>query len=226
MILSLFLASIFYCNVHEYKYLLNPNYILTLANENMGSEIDFETFIQKKLTKNQSIENDSLYKIKQDFVKRAIDSQSIYVRSRELTAITQTLMIEPNPVTQDYLIKFTNYGRSTVSEVLSKLVKLDTVEIVKKTKDRKKYYKMKYSLLDYIAIRSKASIKAIEKIILMMNESFNKRILSLNIEAKLKKKYSEFFLLNSKSFKRFSEIIDKYFTIIFDYLISIYSSYS
>ena len=202
-------------------YLSDPNYMLTLANEHMKSEIDFEDFIRETLKKSRTNENDSLYKIKQDFVKYAMESQSVYVRSRELSAISHALMIEPIPVTQDYLIEFTNYGRSTVSEVLTKLVKLDTVEIVKKTKDRKKYYKLKYSLYDYITIRSKASTKTIDKIILMLQENFNKRILTLNVDTKTKKKYSEFFLLNIKSFKIFSEIIDKYFTVIYDKL-SIY----
>lgn len=196
----------------------NSNYKLTITNEFLISEINIEDLVQKASKKMNPIKNDSLRKIKRDFVEYAKDSQTVYGRSRELTAISHVLIIEPNPITQDYLIEFTNYGRSTVSEALSKLVKLGSVEIVKKPKDRKKYYKVKYSLLDYVINRSKASLIAIEMIILMLNENFIRRILSLNINDKIKKKYCDFFTLNIKSFKILSEIIELYFTAIYDKL--------
>jgi DNA-binding transcriptional regulator GbsR (MarR family) len=200
------------------EYQTNPKYILKLANDVKESEINIEAIIRKETAKSPSIENDSLYRIKQDFVKYAIESQTIYARNRELTAISHALILEPNPITQDFLMELTGYGRSTISEALTQLAKLDTVEIIKKPKDRKKYYRLKYSLYDYMKIRSTASTKVIEKIVFTLKESFNKRILSLNINSKVKKKYSDFFLLNIKSYKIISEIIDKYFTVIYDKL--------
>lgn len=200
------------------KFQENPNFKLTLTNELKGSNLDIENLVKETTKDMQPVEADTLIKIKHDFVKYSMETQTAYGRSRELTSISHALVIEPNSVTQDYLIEFTKYGRSTVSEALTKLVKLDSVEIVKKSKDRKKYYKTKYSLIDYVIIRTKASIRTIEGIIMILNENFIRRAHSLSVDVKIKNKYIDFFNINIKSYKRFSNIIEIYFTTIFDKL--------
>jgi DNA-binding transcriptional regulator GbsR (MarR family) len=198
------------------NYQKNPDYKLSLTKEFNEMKIDLAEFIQSESMKSYSTE--TLRTIKKDYINYAMNSQIPYGRSRELSMIGLIILFEPCAVTQDYLIGFTNYGRSTVSEALARLVRYNFVEIVKKPDDRKKYYKTKYTILDYAINRFKESVRIIDNILFMMKNNFLTRIQSLKVDEKRKKKYYDFFILNIKSYGIISEIINKYFTAIYNKL--------
>jgi DNA-binding transcriptional regulator GbsR (MarR family) len=198
------------------NYQKNPNYKLTLSKEFHNMKTDLTELIQSETKKSYPSEN--LRNIKKDFINYAMNTQIPYGRSRELSMIGLIVLFEPHAVTQDYLIDFTNYGRSTVSEALSRLVRYNFVEIVKKPDDRKKYYKTKYTILDYAINRFKESVKIIDGILFTLKNNFLKRIQSLKVDEEVKKKYHEFFNLNIKSYGIISKIINIYFTAVYDKL--------
>ncbi|MHA2297980.1 MAG: hypothetical protein ACXADA_18260 [Candidatus Hodarchaeales archaeon] len=52
------------------------------------------------------------------------------------------LLLEQRPLTQEEIEKATNFQRSIISDTLKLLLKMKMIEIIKKTGDRKKYYKV------------------------------------------------------------------------------------
>ncbi|NHJ46963.1 MAG: winged helix-turn-helix transcriptional regulator [Asgard group archaeon] len=198
------------------NYQQDSNFKVTLSKEFDNMIVDLDNLV--KSVPEISLQNETLNEIKKDFLGYALVTQIPYGRSRELSMIGLIILLEPTAVTQDYLMEFSNYGRSTVSEALTRLVGFGLVEIVKKPNDRKKYYKLKYSLLDYAITRYKESVKTVKGILLMLKNNFIPRIHSLEINEKKKKKYSDFFKLNIHSYRIISEIIELYFTAIYDKL--------
>lgn len=94
--------------------------------------------------------NDTLDQIKRVFITKMISmSTELLGGNEDLIAAFLALMIEKDPVTQDELIKLTGSSRSNISRVLSIMVDLKILDITKKQKDRKKYYKSKTSFEDY-----------------------------------------------------------------------------
>lgn len=113
--------------------------------------IDFINKIQIKLPKGGSIpSNDTFDQIKLNFITRMISmSTELLGGNEELIAVFLALMLEKDPVTQDELIKLTGASRSNVSRALSMMEDLKVLDIIKKQRDRKKYYKSKTSIEDY-----------------------------------------------------------------------------
>ena len=50
------------------------------------------------------------------------------------------LLLEQRPLTQEEIEKATNFQRSTISDTLKLLLQIKMVELVKRPRDRKKYY--------------------------------------------------------------------------------------
>ncbi|MFX0084352.1 MAG: MarR family transcriptional regulator [Candidatus Hodarchaeota archaeon] len=95
------------------------------------------------------ISGDSLERIKKDFIEDQAANQSAAVgKKKELVMISLLFFLEENPLTQDHIIKITGYSRSTVSVTLKTLIQLNILQVIKKRKDRKKYYQLKYTLTE------------------------------------------------------------------------------
>ncbi|MFX0087612.1 MAG: hypothetical protein ACFFAU_18325 [Candidatus Hodarchaeota archaeon] len=115
---------------------------------------NFSAFINKiqiSLPKEGSIpSNDTFIKIKLEFITRMISmSAELLGGNEELIAVFLALLLEKDPVTQNELIKLTGASRSNVSRALSMMDELKLLNVIKKQKDRKKYYKSKTSIEDY-----------------------------------------------------------------------------
>jgi DNA-binding transcriptional regulator GbsR (MarR family) len=136
-------------------------HIMKKSNESLDKMFDdtdyepnFSGFINKiqiALPKGGSIlSNDTFDQIKLDFITRMISmSTELLGGNEELIAVFLALMLEKDPVTQDELIKLTGASRSNVSRALSMMEDLKILDIIKKQRDRKKYYKSKTRIEDY-----------------------------------------------------------------------------
>ena len=95
------------------------------------------------------ISKDSLERIKKDFIEDQAANQSAAVgKKKELVMISLLFFVEEKPLTQDYIIRITGYSRSTVSVTLKTLIRLNILQVIKKRKDRRKFYKLKYTLTE------------------------------------------------------------------------------
>ncbi len=121
----------------------NPDYIPNFSA--------FINKIQISLPKGGTVpSNDTFVQIKRVFITRMISmSAELLGGNEELIAVFLALMLEKDPVTQDELIKLTGSSRSNVSRALTMMDELKILNIIKKQKDRKKYYKSKTSIEDY-----------------------------------------------------------------------------
>jgi DNA-binding transcriptional regulator GbsR (MarR family) len=67
--------------------------------------------------------------------------------------ILHAINLENNPLTQEQLMKDTGYSRGKVSEILTELTQLGTVRIVKKPRDRKKYFTLNIPISSLIGAK-------------------------------------------------------------------------
>ncbi|MHA2363520.1 MAG: hypothetical protein ACXAC7_06155 [Candidatus Hodarchaeales archaeon] len=157
--------------------------------------------------------NDSFEKIKKEYITKMQEVATSMGRRKELIAIFLSLYLEKDPITQDNLIQLTNYSRSTISEGLTLLSKLNTVEVVKKPKDRKKYYKPRINMEEYGLLGFQNRKSLFSKIKTMIENTFLhelKKIIAPNIE---KAKLELFFKENIRCY----QILEDYMTVFFNY---------
>ncbi len=93
--------------------------------------------------------SDDLTQIKRDFITYLLDNLPPSGKQRDLIAVYFGLYLEREPVTQDQLKELTGASRTAISETLSLFTQLKTVKLVKKPKDRKKYYSPLIDMADY-----------------------------------------------------------------------------
>ncbi|MFX1507852.1 MAG: hypothetical protein ACFFDC_17325, partial [Promethearchaeota archaeon] len=124
--------------------LQNSDYIPNFSS--FLKEIHFDlTFKEIKEPK-----HDTLLDIKRDFVTNMLElSSDIIGGEDELISIFLAMFLEKKPVTQDEIMKVTRSHRTKVSQALSKMEELKVVKVIKKSGDRKKYYKGAPSLEEY-----------------------------------------------------------------------------
>jgi DNA-binding transcriptional regulator GbsR (MarR family) len=175
-------------------------------------EPDFSAFINKiqiSLPKGGTIpSNDTIVQIKRDFIDKMISmSAELLGGNEELISIFLALMLEKDPVTQDELIKLTGSSRSNVSRALSMMDDLKLLDIIKKQKDRKKYYKSKSSIEDYGLGKLKRVQGYYAQIQMMMQKKFLPDIEKIDPSSeqnkKEKEKLIEFFKDNISFFNIF-----------------------
>jgi DNA-binding transcriptional regulator GbsR (MarR family) len=141
--------------ISYYEHIMKKsNEFLDIMFDDPDYEPNFSAFINKihiALPKGGSIpSNDTFDQIKLDFITRMIRmSTELLGGNEELIVVFLAIMLEKDPVTQDELIKLTGASRSNVSRVLSMMEDLKLLDIIKKQRDRKKYYKSKTSIEDY-----------------------------------------------------------------------------
>ena len=108
-------------------------------------EIHFELSLGEIDTK-----DDTLLDIKRSFITNMLElSSEIIGGEEELISIFLAMFLEKEPVTQDEIIKVTRSNRTKVSQAFSKMEELKVVKVIKKSGDRKKYYKGAPSLEEY-----------------------------------------------------------------------------
>ncbi len=166
---------------------------------------------EEKIDKIQNIK--SINEIINIIVNKSLSLQSLVGRKKELGAILHTLFFEPEPITQDEIIKITNLSRSTISENLSDLVSMGFVETTKKPKDRKKYFKPKFKLQEYGISRMQLSNRVIDRIVLVLKNKFLKDLEGLP-KNKETAKLEEFFKQNVEVYQSMKKYITIYFEAI------------
>ncbi|UCG01986.1 MAG: hypothetical protein JSW11_20605 [Candidatus Heimdallarchaeota archaeon] len=128
------------------KFVKNPDSISQLIGNLSLNETKVFNFPGPKYN---LISGDSLERIKKDFLEDQAASQSSSVgKKKELVMIGLLFFVEEKPLTQDYIIRITGYSRSTVSVTLKTLIRLNILQVIKKRKDRRKFYQLKYTLTE------------------------------------------------------------------------------
>jgi len=92
---------------------------------------------------------DSLMEIKREYIRETLEHAAPIGRRREIAAVSLALLLSPVPVTQEEIMEVTGYGRSTVSENLTKIEEMNALSVVKRPGDRKKYYRSIVKLEGY-----------------------------------------------------------------------------
>ena len=156
--------------------------------------------------------DEKFIEIKKEFLSKMQELSSIYGGRKELIGVFLSLYLEYPPFTQDDIMEITNYSRSTVSEALSILVKMNRVQIIKKPKDRKKYYKPFVKIQDYGFLKFQNIKHFFTQLIEIIKLKFVKELETLKAEKSKKKKYKDFFDSNIYHFQQllnYSEVMYK-----------------
>lgn len=149
-----FLVYMYAATCYYERIMLKSNEFLDKMFDDPNYEPNFSEFIDKIeiiISKEGAIPlNDTFQQIKQDFIRKMINlSTELLGGNEELISVFLALMLENDPITQDGLINMTGSSRSNVSKVLTMMTDLKVIDIIKKQKDRKKYYKSKTTIEDY-----------------------------------------------------------------------------
>lgn len=157
--------------------------------------------------------------IKKEFLTTMQDLTSSYAGRKDLISVFLSLYLEYLPTTQDHIIELTGYSRSTVSEVLSILVKLNRVQIIKRAKDRKKYYKPFIKIENYGFLKFQTIKHFFSQLIDILKIKFLSELEELSLEKHEKKKYKNFFESN---IYHFSQLL-KYTTLMYEIIFQQFS---
>lgn len=177
----------------------------------LNFEPNFSAFInniQITIPRIETIPSDDTFtQIKMDFIKQMIHlSTELLGGNEELIAVFLALMLEKDPVTQDKLIKLTGASRSNISRALSMMEELKVLDIIKKQKDRKKYYKSKTSIENYGLGKLQRVQRYYAQILMMMQKKFLpdlKKIDPPSDQKREKERLINFFQDNISFFKIF-----------------------
>ena len=164
----------------------------------------------KKVVKKTKYSDDKFIEIKKEYLSIMQEISSSYTGRKELISVFLSLYLEFFPITQDHIIELTNYSRSTVSEALSILAKLNRVQIIKKPKDRKKYYKPFVKIEDYGFLKFQNIKHFFTQIIEILQIKFLKELEELKIQKSVMRKYRDFFTSNIYHFEQllhYSEVM-------------------
>ena len=142
-----------------------------------------------------------LDEIKKDFLSTMQNLSGYYTGRKEMIGIFLSLYLEDKPVTQDHIMHLTGYSRTTVSEVLTILTRVNRVQVIKKPKDRKKYYKPFVKIEDYGFLKFQNVKYFFTQLITILKVKFIPELDELKIRVKEKKKYSDFFRSNIYHFE-------------------------
>lgn len=156
---------------------------------------------------------DSLRSIKIELIEQMKDNATAFGIKKELIAIIYALLLENKPVTQDYLIELTNYSRTVISDSLSRYSKLNVVQVVKKPKDRKKYYQIQRRE-NYSFAKLQRLKQSIAQINMMIHTKFLPDLNRIEASMSEKEKLESFFYETIRSYQLF----DDYSTLFFNFM--------
>lgn len=214
-------------NFFEYLFLAQKYYKAFIAHSKQElqdyfntKDLKSEVFIQrnmskiskykKKESKKIKFSDEKFMEIKKEFLSKMQELSSTYTGRKELIGVFLSLYLEYPPFTQDDIMELTNYSRSTVSEALTILAKMNRIQIIKKPKDRKKYYKPFVKIQDYGFLKFQNIKHFFTQLIEILKIKFMKELEELQPQKSLKKKYRDFFKSNIYHFEQllnYSEVM-------------------
>ena len=127
-------------------------------------------------------------------------------------AIFLALGLSREPMTQEEIMEVTRYGRSTVSETLTRLTGLGVVTVEKKPGDRKKYYSALIGAQDYGLQKSQMQKGGYSQIVDMIGRRFLPRLREVEGDTEEKDRLKAFLEANIRAY----QLIVDYVTLLFD----------
>ena len=158
--------------------------------------------------------DDTISKVKRDFINEMMALAAGLIKSKEQITIFLCLYIEPEEVNQDQIMEVTGYSRSTISEALKHLVNLETVKVIKRAGDRKKYYTLTQNIMDYGFSKLNWWRQSTKLITYMMNERFIPNLEKIDADPEEKKRLQNFFTENSENYTHLMEYVAKLYKYI------------
>ncbi|MFW9903309.1 MAG: hypothetical protein ACFFFH_03175 [Candidatus Thorarchaeota archaeon] len=132
---------------------------------------------------------DTFMDIKRSFITNMLElSSEIIGGEEELISIFLAMLLEDKPVTQDEIMMITKSNRTKVSQALSKMEELKVVKIIKKSGDRKKYYKGAPSIEEYGIGKLGRVLSYYTQIQMMMQKKFLPELEKITLSTEKKKK--------------------------------------
>jgi DNA-binding transcriptional regulator GbsR (MarR family) len=164
------------------------------------------------LIKPRARAGDSLLKIKRDFIVGMLVSSSSTGRRKEPVAVFLAMGLSHELMTQEEVMEVTWYGRSTISETLTRLTGLGVVNVEKKTRDRKKYYSAFMGFQNYGLQKSQRQKGGYSEIIDMIGRRFLPRLREVESDPEEKERVKAFLEANIRAY----QLIVDYVTLLFD----------
>lgn len=109
-------------------------------------------------------------------------------------------------------MEVTRYGRSTVSEVLTRLTGLGVVNVEKKPGDRKKYYSALMGAQNYGLQKSQMQLGGYSQIVDMVGRRFLPKLVEVEGDPVEKERVKVFLEANIRAY----QLIVDYVTLLFD----------
>ncbi len=185
-----------------------------------GGFPDFDPYIKKsqqehvrteQISEINIPESDNITQIKRDFISYLLDLLPPTGKQRDLVTIYFGLYLEHEPITQEELREITGASRTSVSESLSLFLKIKTVKLIKKPKDRKKYYTPNISMADYSLTKYTNQKRVFTQIKNGINTEILPTLLSLSGNRKEREKFENFLKENLYCY----QILEDFITLMF-----------
>lgn len=216
--------EIAYTKEYLYYYLLSSN-IYKLFTQNYSLKID-KFIVDKKLqiktidqiinsikfADSSELNNDSLLNIRREFIKNILEVSTSIGGKPEILHLFLTLFITKNPITQNEIKKITQLSKGSISESLNLMLQMNLIKIIKKPKDRKKYYNKSMNLSEFGLYKLIFQQQRNEQLFIAITNKFIPQIKQLDIvEPKERDRLlGELYELQS-AFSMFTEYMEQFF---------------
>ncbi|MGD2200478.1 MAG: hypothetical protein PVJ38_02460 [Candidatus Bathyarchaeota archaeon] len=159
-----------YTEEHLERFFEDSSYTPEFTEEDLA---DYERKHEKPPPGTSTVgETDSLLEIKRDYIRETLENATPVGRRRELAAVSLALILSPDSLNQEEIMEVTGYSRSTVSASLTSIEDLNVLRLIKKPRDRKKYYKSVLKLQGYGTQKFRIQREGYSQIIRMIDERF------------------------------------------------------
>ena len=166
----------------------------------------------RALTGSKPPEGDSLLMIKRDFIAGMLESSAPIGRRKEPVAVFLAMGLSAEPMTQEEIMEVTGYGRSTVSETLTRLTGLGVVNVEKKPGDRKNYYSALVGFERYGLQKSQMQRGGYSQIVEMVERRFLPRLKEVDGDQGEKERMRVFLEANVRTY----QLIVDYVGLLFE----------
>ena len=159
--------------------------------------------------------NDTLLEMKREYIRETLEHASPVGRRREIAAVSLALILSADPLTQEEIMEVTGYGRSTVSENLTKIEEMNVLNVVKKPGDRKKYYRSVLKLEGYGTQKFQIQRHGYGQIGRMIEERFLPELRKIPGTSPGKERMERFFEENVRAYR----LILEYISFLHDFML-------
>ena len=166
----------------------------------------------KERARGRPPEGDSLLRIKRDFIAGMLEVSVPIGRKKEPVGVFLAMSLSHEPLTQEEIMKVTGYGRSTVSETLTRLRELGVVNVEKIPGDRKNYYSALVGYEDYGLQKSQMQRGGYSQIVEMVRMRFLPRLKEVEGDPDEKKRMRVFLEANVRNY----QLIVDYVGLLFE----------